>query len=225
MAPHTIDTPISVVGHFDRLRAAGIDIVIRYLAPSPHSWKVIQPAEARAIAAAGFRLGLVFEGDGRAHGSTVGGRDGLAALAQAKAAGAPKGAVIYYTEDYDPAPNDIPAIISAFKAFKAALGGYYRVGAYCSGYCAQELIDAEAVDSTKDATTGATLPLIWLTQSLGFRGTRDYLNSGKPFVMFQLMPGKIAGLDEDPDITWHNYLKETVDIGDFVPFAPVIASA
>ncbi|HUO36583.1 MAG TPA: glycoside hydrolase domain-containing protein [Mycobacterium sp.] len=219
MAPHILDTPNNVVGHFDRLRAAGFDTVIRYLAPSSNSWKVVGPGEARAIAAAGFKLALVFEGDGRAHGSTIGGRDGLAALAQAKAAGAPMGAVIYYTEDYDPAPNDIPSIIAAFKAFKAALGGYYRVGAYCSGYCASELVEAQAVDTTLDATTGQTLPLIWITQSLGFRGSRDYLNSGKPFVMFQLLPGKAGGLDEDPDITFHNYANENVDIGAFVPFA------
>lgn len=216
---HILDTPNNVVGHFNRLRTAGFDTVIRYLAPSASSWKVVGPGEARAIAAAGFKLALVFEGDGRAHGAATGTRDGHAALAQAKAAGAPRGAVIYYTEDYDPSPGDIPAIISAFKAFKDALGGYYRVGAYCSGYCAQALIAAGVIDSTTDTSSGTVLPLIWITQSLGFRGSRDYLNSGKPFVMFQLLPGKAGGLDEDPDITWHNYLSDTVDIGAFVPFS------
>lgn len=223
---HIMDTPNSVVGHFDRLKAAGFDTVIRYLAPSAHSWKVVQPAEARAIAAAGFKLALVFEGDGHAHGSDTGQRDGRAALAQARAAGAPKGAVIYYTEDYDPNPAEFPSIIAAFQAFKAALNGQYRVGAYCSGALARELRRAGAIDMTNNATTGNNLPLIWITQSLGFRGSRDYLNSGEPFVMFQLLPGRAGGLDEDPDITFHNYLNETVDIGAFVPFAgdpPVVA--
>lgn len=220
MTAHVMDTPNSVVGHFDRLRAAGFDTVIRYLAPSPSSWKVVQEAEARAIAAAGFKLALVFEGDGHAHGAATGTRDGAAALAQAQRAGAPDGAVIYYTEDYDPNPAEFPGIIAAFRAFKAALRGHYRVGAYCSGACARALTAAGAVDQTLDATTGAKLPLIWITQSLGFRGSRDYLNSGEPFVMFQLLPGRAGGLDEDPDITFHNYLNESVDIGAFVPFAP-----
>ncbi len=72
MAPHILDTPNNVVGHFDRLRADGFDTIIRYLAPSPHSWKVVGPAEARAIAAAGFKLALVFEGDGKPHGASTG---------------------------------------------------------------------------------------------------------------------------------------------------------
>lgn len=221
---HIMDTPNNVIGHFDRLKAAGFDAVIRYLAPSASSWKVVQEAEAKAIAAAGFKLALVFEGDGHAHGADIGTRDGQAALFQAKRAGAPKGVVIYYTEDYDPNPAEFAGIISAFRAFKAALGGYYRVGAYCSGALARVLIAARAVDTTTSRSTGTvsseqTLPLIWITQSLGFRGSRDYLNSGEPFVMFQLLPGKAGGLDEDPDITFHNYLNENVDIGAFVPFA------
>lgn len=216
---HILDTPNNVVGHFDRLHAAGFDTVIRYLAPFAGSWKVVQPAEARAIAQAGFKLGLVFEGDGRAHGAAVGARDGRAALAQAKAVGAPKGAVIWYTEDYDPDPSEFAGILDAFRAFKAALGERYRVGAYCSGLLAKFLRVHDAIDSTKDATTGADLPLIWITQSLGFRGSRNYLNSGEPFVLFQLLPGKAGGLDEDPDITFHNHLNEDVDIGSFVPFA------
>lgn len=218
-SPHIMDTPNSVVGHFDKLRAAGFDTVIRYLAPFAGSWKVVQPAEAHAIADAGFKLALVFEGNGRASGAMVGTRDGRAALSQAHAAGAPKGAVIYYTEDYDPDPSEFAGIIEAFKAFRTALGGQYRVGAYCSGALARALRSAGAIDMTNDATTGDNIPLIWITQSLGFRGSRAYLNSGEPFVMFQLLPGKAGGLDEDPDITWHNYLNETVDIGAFVPFA------
>jgi hypothetical protein len=218
MKTHVLDTPNNVIGHFDRLHAAGFDTIIRYLAPSATSWKVVQEAEARAIAAAGFKLALVFEGDGHAHGAATGRRDGKAALTQAEAAGAPEGAVIYYTEDYDPNPAEFPGIIAAFKAFKAVMKGQYRVGAYCSGALAKALIAAEVVDFTKNKTTDEAIPLIWITQSLGFRGSRDYLNSGEPFVMFQLLPGKAGGLDEDPDITFHNYLNEDIDIGAFVPF-------
>lgn len=221
MGPHILDTPNNVVGHFDRLRAAGFDSVIRYLAPFAGSSKVIHPAEAQAIANAGFKLGLVFEGNGRASGEAVGTRDGRTALTQARAVGAPKGAVIWYTEDYDPERSEFPGIIAAFQAFRAALGGQYRVGAYCSGALAKALRAAKAIDTTKNRTTGEDLPLIWITQSLGFSGSRAYLASGEPYVMFQLLSGKAGGLDEDPDVTFHNYLNEDVDIGSFVPFAGV----
>lgn len=228
MGPHTLDTPNDLTEFPDRigrLKAAGFDTYIRYLAPFAGSWKVIHAKEAHAIADAGCRLVLVFEGNGRAAGAAVGTRDGRAALAQARAVGAPRGAVIYYTEDYDPSPSEFPGILEAFRAFRAALGGQYRVGAYCSGALAKFLRAKEAVDVTTGRTGGGApseevLPLIWITQSLGFSGSRAYLNSGEPFVMFQLLPGKVAGVDEDPDITWHNYLGEDVDIGAFVPFVP-----
>jgi hypothetical protein len=132
--------------------------------------------------------------------------------------------VIYYTEDYDPNPAEFPGIIAAFESFKVAINGYYRVGAYCSGALAKALINADVIDETRDSTTDTKLPLIWITQSLGFRGSRDYLNSGQPFVMFQLLPGRAGGLDEDPDITFHNYFNENVDIGAFVPFASPLGS-
>ncbi len=218
-AYHIIDTPNSTIGHFDRLINAGVTTVIRYLALG-NSWKTVGTAEAHAMASAGLRLGLVFEVDGKPHGESVGRRDGHAAFDGALNAGAPGGAVIWYAVDYDPSPGEMPSIIGAFRAFKNQIGPRFRVGAYCSGYCADALVDADVIDTTWDMTTGMHLPLIWITQSLGFRGSRNYLNSGKPFTLFQLMPGHAAGLDADPDVSWHNYLNENVDIGDFVPFAP-----
>ncbi len=81
-AYHIIDTPNSTIGHFDRLRLAGVTTVIRYLALG-HSWKTVTAAEAKAMASAGLRLGLVFEVDGRPHGAAVGRRDGHAAYVEA----------------------------------------------------------------------------------------------------------------------------------------------
>jgi hypothetical protein len=217
-----LDTPNDVTSHLASLKSAGYDTVIRYLAPFVGSWKVIQPPEARAIAVAGFKVVLVFEGTGRATGAFVGMRDGRAALVQAMAVGAPFGAVIYYAEDYDPDPSEFDGIVAAFREFRNTLNGKYRVGAYCSGALAKVLRDARVVDDTFDSTTGVKLPLIWITQSLGFHGSRAYLDSGEPFVMFQLLPGRVAALDEDPDVTWHNYLHENVDVGAFTPFSSQI---
>ncbi len=216
-----IDTDDNVTNKVNLLRSKGIKTVIRYLALG-HTWKTIKVDEAKAIAEGGLKLGLVFEVDGKPHGEAEGRRDGHYAFIGAKEVGAPQNSILWYAVDYDPSPSDMIGIIQAFKAFRKEVSPYYRVGAYCSGYCATKLIVAEVIDMTLDSTTGKKLPCIWITQSLAFSGSRDYLNSGKPFVMFQLLPGKDAGLDEDPNITWHNYLNEVVDIGDFVPFATEI---
>jgi hypothetical protein len=213
-----IDTPTEVTHFVNLLRSNGIETVIRYLALG-HTWKTVNAAEARAIAEGGLKLGLVFEVDGKPHGSNEGSRDGHAAYMGAKEVGAPQNAILWYAVDYDPSPSDMVGIIQVFVAFRREVSPYYRVGAYCSGYCARKLIEAGVIDTTLDSTTNKKLPCIWITQSLGFKGSRDYLDSGEPFVLFQLMPTHMGSLDVDPNAVWHNYLHEVVDIGDFVPFA------
>jgi len=216
-----IDTPDNTTSRLTALKAAGVRTILRYVNIN-HSWKTCSVSEARAIAKAGMRLGVIFETDAKPYGTPEGKRDGHAAYMGAREIGAPgsdnldaKGkAVIWYCVDYDPGPVDVGGIIAAFTAFRTEVRPYYRVGAYCSGYCAQKLVEAERVDMTDDGK----LPLIWITQSLGFRGTRNYLKSGQ-WVIFQKMPTHLAGLDVDPDTSIHASSND--DIGDFVPFQPI----
>lgn len=212
--PDILDTNRNTFGHYDALKAAGVKTIIRYIAAGlAGEEKVIKPGEARAIAAAGLRLGLVYEIGGKPSGAAVGQRDGAYARNYAPTVGAPAGAIIWYTVDFDAGPSQYDGIKAAFAAFKAALEApspapTYRVGAYASGYICDRLKADGLIDGR------------WLTDSMGFRGTRDSIAAGR-FELKQALPHVIAGLDTDPDAVHMGVDGTAADIGDFVPFAPV----
>lgn len=198
-----IDTNNNVTTRLAAFKRAGVTSIGRYIASGlENEEKVIKPAEAKAIAAAGLRLFLIYEINGKPDGAADGKRDGEFALAWAKTLGAPKGAAIYYTVDYDASPADLMGIIEAFTAFKEALQGYYEVGCYGSGYICDQL-DKRGLIKYR-----------WLTMSEGFRGSRDAVAKGQ-YDMRQLIDRKVAGLDVDPD----ELHTAKADFGDFVPFA------
>ena len=195
-----VDTDNTTINHLSRFKKG--DTIIRYIARS-HTWKTVTPSEARAIAHAGIKLGLVFETTGKPHGSNEGTMDGFAAIKYAKEVGAPHGAVIWYAVDYDPSPSDMHGIVAAFDAFGREVKAQgYRVGAYASGYCNGILKSKGLID------------MRWLTQSLGFKGTRDAIKN-KEYELLQRLPMTVAGLDVDPDVS----LIPNGDIGDFIPYA------
>lgn len=198
-----IDTNRNTYGRAAALKAAGVTDVIRYIAAGLVSnEKVVKPAEAKYLADNGIRLGLVYEISGRPSGAAVGNRDGMFALAYAKTVGAPRGAVIWNTVDYDASAGDYPGVSAAFRAFHSALDGYYRLGTYSSGYIADRLardglIDDVSTDAPMDTMGGA--PLIWITDSVGFAGSRSSIAGGR-YIIRQLLPRNTAGLDTDPDV-------------------------
>lgn len=201
-----IDTNHDVTPHLDALKALGIKTVIRYISPiNPLGEKSVKPAEAHAIADAGLRLGLVCEGWGDfAHqgiNAAAGERDGGCCHDYAVAVGAPEGACIYFAVDVDANPSQIKnLVLPYFQAVQAAFqDGKYRVGVYGSGAVCAAVTDA------------GLAVLTWLSCSLGWDGSRDYLAS-KKWAIRQHVPATIAGIDTDPD-------EANGDIGDFVPFS------
>jgi hypothetical protein len=56
-----IDTNNETTSRLDELRDQGVECIIRYISTNTGGSKVVKPAEARAIAAAGLKLALVFE--------------------------------------------------------------------------------------------------------------------------------------------------------------------
>lgn len=210
--PAILDTNRNTFGHYDALKAAGVKTVIRYIAAGlEHEEKVIKPGEAHALADAGLRLGLVYEIGGQPSGTLVGRRDGLYSFNKAPTVGAPNGAIIWYTVDFDAGPNELPGIKLAFAAFKDALDGKYRVGAYAGGWVCNELKAAGLCDAR------------WLTDSMGFRGTRQAIKDGS-YELLQALPHTIAGLDTDPDAVHIGLDSKAADIGDFVPYADAVVS-
>lgn len=200
-----IDTNHDVTPRLAQLKASGITSIGRYISIGMTA-KVIRIPEAKAIAAAGMKLFLIYETDGKPSGGAVGARDGKFALDYAKSLGAPNGACIYYTADFDAMAADMPGLSTAYSAFRSAVSPTFRVGGYANGYALNRLYAAKLID------------IRWLTCSTGFNGTRDAIKSGA-YDILQLQPQPVAGLDTDPD-TLHI---ANGDIGDFVPFAkPVI---
>lgn len=198
-----IDTNRNVTARLPALKADGIRSIGRYIAAGlTAEEKVVKAAEAHAIAQAGLRLFLIYEIGGRPSGLSVGERDGSFAASYAKTVGAPAGACLYYTVDYDAPASDMPAIMAAFRTFRGAVSPTFRVGAYASGYVCGQLFAAGLVEKR------------WLTCSRGFTGTRAAIAAGA-YDILQAVPQATAGLDSDPD-TLHI---ANGDIGDFVPFA------
>lgn len=206
-----IDTNQNTTGSLARLRAAGIETIIRYISPiNPAGEKTVKAAEARAIAAGGMRLGLVCEGwgdfDHDAITGATGRRDAEFCLQYAPKVGAPKGACIYFAVDTDAGDQQINRLVIPY--FQSIVDAFsdsdYRIGVYGSGAVCRAV--TEIVDLT------------WLSCSLGWAESREYLvEQPTPWALRQHTPQTIAGLDTDPD-------DPNGDIGDFIPFAePLVA--
>lgn len=212
-----IDTNRDTTRHLDALRAVGIETVIRYYARSMSS-KVIRRPEADAIAWAGLRLGIVYEGAGdrlSAFSHDMGYRD--AAFSQSYGAHEieqPAGSAIYFAVDFDASAAEIKsAILPYFRGVALAFEEQnalpvYRVGVYGSGAVCTAVLDAGLAE------------LAWLSCSTGWSGYRAFLASGR-WKLRQHLPAMIAGLDADAN----DAIMPACDIGDFTPGAPLNKAA
>ncbi|QOY96143.1 DUF1906 domain-containing protein [Massilia sp. UMI-21] len=188
------DTALQLTRHAQALRAQGIDFVMRYY--SHNTAKNLGPVEARALAAAGLRLGAVWESAGTHAGyfsRAQGQADGAGALALARAVGQPAGSSIYFAVDYDPSQADLDGpVADYFAGVTSALGCGYRIGVYGSGMCCGYLLERGQADCT------------WLSQSTGFAGSKAFAQALR-YDLIQALPKTIAldgcTLDVDPDST------------------------
>lgn len=187
-----IDTGQSMTRHAQAVRAQGFDFVIRYY--SHNTAKNLDAAEARALAAAGLRLGVIWESAGfqasyfsRAKGQL----DAAAAAALARVVGQPSGSSIYFAVDYDPTQAEVEGpVADYFTGVAAALGGGYRIGVYGSGLCCGYLRDH------------ALAACSWLSQSSGFAGSKAFAQAQR-YDLLQALPTHIlldgASVEVDPD--------------------------
>lgn len=209
--PTIIDTNHDTTHKLQGFKDAGTHTIIRYINPIGVSGeKTIKIAEAKAIAAAGLRLGLVCEGWGGTQGKGIdrpsGDRDGAFCRDYAWTIGAPDGAAVYFAVDVDASAsyivnNVLPYFQEVAKDFQSSK---YRVGVYgCGAVC-------------KAVKNAGFAQLTWLSNAMGWNGSRDYKALGQ-WNILQHLPALIAGLDTDPNEG--NPLLP--DIGDFVPFGSV----
>lgn len=208
--PKIIDTDRPTQAWLQRFKAAGVECPIRYMTRSGGE-KCISVAEAKAIAAAGMRLALVFEEWGGAgdfeHGDITvasGRAHALAAINIAKAAGAPDGVILWFAIDTDCGNENYVGIVRGYaRSIKATLGDKFRFGLYASGLVCRRLREDGLVENGG-----------WLTQSMGFAESRAYRASGKAAIV-QGLEVRLPGIPftVDPDEANGD------DWGAFVPFA------
>jgi hypothetical protein len=214
--PRIIDTNNDTTQKLAQLRNQGVECVIRYISTNTAGEKVVKPAEAKAIAAAGMKLALVFEVWGGANNfahdditADSGAKHGDFARHWAGSVGAPDNTIIWFAIDTDCSASQYEHRVKPYlESAKAALGGKYRIGVYACGFVCAHALDEKLVDAT------------WLTQSMGWNGSRAFRDSGR----WRLLQGPettMAGLSVDSDEASSN------DYGAFVPFeaAPEIAVA
>lgn len=181
----------------------GFDTLLRYGAAAP--WKCIGPAEARSMQAHGLKLALIYEVSAKdvLLGAEEGAKAGAHALAFAPTVGLPpnNGSVVYPTADFDVTAAEIPTAIAYARAFVAACPGY-GIGFYANGLLNDHLFAAGITKAR------------WITQSMGFTGTRESLAANR-YEIAQRLPARVAGLGVDPD----SLREPGLDIGARVPFA------
>ena len=208
-----IDTNNETTSRLGDLRNQGVECIIRYISTNTGGSKVVKPAEARAIATAGLKLALVFEVWGGVNNFAHDDIDGNSGTSHGSFArewaanvGAPDNTIIWFAIDTDcTAGQYAQRVRPYFQAARAALQGKYRIGVYGCGYVCTQAIAEGLVDAT------------WLTQSMGFNGSRAFRNSGR-WTLLQGPETTLEGLSIDTNEANGN------DYGAFVPFqAPVTA--
>jgi len=119
------------------LKAAGVSFVTRYLADGGTNlpYKMLTPAEAKDLQANGIAIVGNWESTAQAMlgGQAQGIADANAARAQMIACGGPPTATIYFSADWDQAPNQQAAVNAYLKGACSVLGGPGNVGIY-GGY-------------------------------------------------------------------------------------------
>jgi hypothetical protein len=208
-----IDTNNETTSRLNELRDQGVECIIRYISTNTGGSKVVKPAEARAIAAAGLKLALVFEVWGGVNNfahddidGDSGASHGDFARQWAANVGAPDNAIIWFAIDTDCTAGQYAQRVKPyFRAARAALQGKYRIGVYGCGYVCTQAIADGLVDAT------------WLTQSMGFNGSRAFRDSGR-WTLLQGPETTLEGLSIDTNEA------NSDDYGAFAPFqVPVTA--
>ncbi|KLU64001.1 hypothetical protein DEAC_c39950 [Desulfosporosinus acididurans] len=165
------------------LKANGVKAVGRYLGHT--LWNGLTVAEVKAIHDGGLLLWLILElSPTQVSYFTYdkGVSDAQFALAEAQALGAPKGACIYFTVDYEAQAGDMAAIKDYLHGVHTVLTGKFLVGVYGSYYVIE-------------AAKGASYPPDRFYQTIAW----SYKNVAPNDVYQYTNTSKLAGITVDMD--------------------------
>jgi hypothetical protein len=207
-----IDTNNDTTRKLPQLKSAGIECIIRYISTATEREKCIKPPEAKAIAQARLKLGLVFEvwggSDNFSHGdinASTGASHGAFARNWAEHVGAPDGTIIWFAIDNDVSRDQFARfVLPYFQEVRKALAAKFRTGIYGCGYACQQCLDLGIVDGT------------WLSNAMGWNGSREFRTSNR-WRLLQALETSLFGLSVDPNQA------NGEDYGAFVPWerAPI----
>jgi hypothetical protein len=192
-----IDTNHPTTTKLSSLATEGVTAIIRYYARfTQQPGKRLIRSEAEAILNAGMSIAIVHQAAGD-RPSAFSHDSGIADATHArnygaKVIGQPDGSAIYFGVDFDADQPDVNnRIVPYFQAVRSVLQSSdqlpkYKVGVYGDGVTLKTLLDGEFVEFT------------WISQSVGFPGSKQFKNSNR-WTLFQHLPSKIDGLDLDVD--------------------------
>ena len=193
-----IDTNHRTTTKLSGLAANGVTAIIRYYARfTQQREKRLIRSEAEAILNAGMSIAVVHQAAGDqaaafSHDSGIADAT-YARNYGAKVIGQPDGSAIYFAVDFDADQPEVNnRIVPYFQAVRSVLQSSdllpkYKVGVYGDGVTLKTLLDGGLVEFT------------WISQSLGFPGTRQFKSSNRWTLFQQYPPMKIDGLDHDVD--------------------------
>jgi hypothetical protein len=192
-----IDTNHRTTAKLSSLADHGVTAIIRYYARfTQQPEKRLIRSEAEAILNAGMSIAVVHQAAGD-RASAFSHDSGIADATHArnygaKVIGQPEGSAIYFGVDFDADQSDVNnRVVPYFQAVRSVLQSSdqlpkYKVGVYGDGVALKTLLDGGFVEFT------------WISQSVGFPGSRQFKSSNR-WTLFQHLPSKVDGLDLDVD--------------------------
>lgn len=213
--PSVIDAAQNCAGAVGCLQQAGVTTVIRYYSEfTQMPSKRLTGPEAAALAAAGLRLGVVYQDAQNAphHFSLSRGlaRGRYAYRYAQDTIVQPPESAIYFAVDFDASEGEVESSVLPFfrgvaRAFEEVSGGAsdYRVGVYGSGLVCRLVLDAGLADYA------------WLAAARGWRETQQFDDSGR-WHLKQNPETALCGLSVDTD----DVNPQRPDFGAFVPGTP-----
>jgi hypothetical protein len=209
MAFTALDTSQNSRNLIPCMREKGIAAVGRYYTKRRTNSKILTADEARRLSDAGIRIWTVYQNLHRKRenfSSVKGNEEAEDALDYARnVIHQPIGSGIYFSADFDVTQAEFDSAIRphfvAIAAAFATAGNPYRIGVYSSGAVCKSLLDAGIVQLT------------WLSQSSGFRATREFKASRRWNILQALPVRRFCDFDDEIDPDEINN-----DIGDFGGF-------
>jgi hypothetical protein len=215
-----VDVAGDVRPYLPQFKAAGISFVFRYYALQADTripGKIIGADEARAISAAGFKLGAVFENGqpttAEYFTSDRGRTDAAIALQCAARIAQPATTPIFFTVDCDlPYEHISTSVFNYFVGIRNALIAAnlgYQVGVYGSGLLCEKMTD------------WALAMYSWLAGAKGWAGYAEFLP--RATIVQGSLPAGLHGLPDFPYSDSDGDTTSAVDYGGFQ--VPVDVSA